>query len=118
MPSNPLFSTFRNKTLSLENCIVMAPMARARSPNGVPTYEVAAYYRRRVEGGVGLIINDQQLAGRVERLGYPWTFTFIKSRNCLASYVSLLFLAHQDINKGSHFNWPKTSGWKNCMNAT
>ncbi len=58
MPSNPLFSTFRNKTLSLENRIVMAPMTRAKSPNGVPTDEVAAYYRRRAEGGVGLIITE------------------------------------------------------------
>lgn len=58
MPSNPLFSTFRNKTLSLENRIVMVPMTRARSPSGVPTDDVAAYYRRRVEGGVGLIINE------------------------------------------------------------
>lgn len=58
MPSNPLFSTFRNKTLALENRIVMAPMTRAKSPNGVPTDEVAAYYRRRVEGGVGFIITE------------------------------------------------------------
>lgn len=58
MPSNPLFSTFRNKTLSLENRIVMAPMTRSKSPGGVPTEEVAAYYRRRAQGGVGLIITE------------------------------------------------------------
>jgi len=58
MPSSPLFSTFRNKTLSLANRIVMAPMTRAKSPDGAPTDEVAAYYRRRVEGGVGLIITE------------------------------------------------------------
>ena len=50
MPSHPLFSKFRNKNLSFENRIVMAPMTRAKSPNGVPTDEVASYYRRRVEG--------------------------------------------------------------------
>ena len=36
----------------------MAPMTRFRSPGGVPTPDVASYYRRRVEGGVGLIITE------------------------------------------------------------
>lgn len=58
MPSHPLFATFRNKSLVLANRIVMAPMTRAKSPGGVPTDAVAAYYRRRVEGGVGLIITE------------------------------------------------------------
>jgi 2,4-dienoyl-CoA reductase-like NADH-dependent reductase (Old Yellow Enzyme family) len=46
------------KTLSLENRIVMAPMTRKKSPQGVPGPDVAAYYRRRAEGGVGLIITE------------------------------------------------------------
>lgn len=36
----------------------MAPMTRFRSPGGIPTDEVAAYYRRRAEAGVGLIITE------------------------------------------------------------
>ncbi len=36
----------------------MAPMTRAKSPGRVPGEEVAAYYRRRAEGGVGLIITE------------------------------------------------------------
>ena len=40
----------------LPDQLVMAPMTRSRSPRGVPGDDVAAYYRRRVEGGVGLII--------------------------------------------------------------
>ena len=36
----------------------MAPMTRSKSPRGVPGPEVAAYYRRRAEGGVGLIITE------------------------------------------------------------
>jgi 2,4-dienoyl-CoA reductase-like NADH-dependent reductase (Old Yellow Enzyme family) len=36
----------------------MAPMTRGMSPDGVPTREVAAYYRRRAENGVGLIITE------------------------------------------------------------
>jgi 2,4-dienoyl-CoA reductase-like NADH-dependent reductase (Old Yellow Enzyme family) len=36
----------------------MAPMTRSHSPGGVPGPDVAAYYRRRAEGGVGLIITE------------------------------------------------------------
>ena len=36
----------------------MAPMTRSFSPGGVPGEDVAAYYRRRAEGGVGLIITE------------------------------------------------------------
>jgi 2,4-dienoyl-CoA reductase-like NADH-dependent reductase (Old Yellow Enzyme family) len=36
----------------------MAPMTRAMSPGGVPGENVARYYRRRAEGGVGLIITE------------------------------------------------------------
>jgi 2,4-dienoyl-CoA reductase-like NADH-dependent reductase (Old Yellow Enzyme family) len=53
-----LFAPFRLKHLSLPNRIVMAPMTRSRSPEQIPNAEVAAYYRRRVEGGVGLIITE------------------------------------------------------------
>lgn len=58
MSNSPLFLPFQLKTLSLQNRIVMAPMTRSKSPNGVPTEDVAAYYRRRAEGGVGLIITE------------------------------------------------------------
>ena len=36
----------------------MAPMTRGKSPGGRPTEEVAQYYRRRAEGGVGLIVTE------------------------------------------------------------
>lgn len=58
MSSSPLFAPFHHKALSLHNRIVMAPMTRSRSPDGIPTADVAAYYRRRAEGGVGLIITE------------------------------------------------------------
>ena len=53
-----LFKPFSHKSLSLENRIVMAPMTREFSPGGVPSADVAAYYRRRAEGGTGLIITE------------------------------------------------------------
>ena len=53
-----LFRPFNFKHLALKNRIVMAPMTRAKSPNGIPGDDVAAYYRRRAEGGVGLIMTE------------------------------------------------------------
>jgi 2,4-dienoyl-CoA reductase-like NADH-dependent reductase (Old Yellow Enzyme family) len=44
--------------MDLRNRIVMAPMTRAMSPGGVPGENVARYYKRRAEGGVGLIITE------------------------------------------------------------
>jgi len=53
-----LFRPFRLGKLDLANRIVMAPMTRSHSPGGVPGPDVAAYYRRRAEGGVGLIVTE------------------------------------------------------------
>ena len=53
-----LFTPFTFNGLEVPNRVVMAPMTRSHSPNGHPTEDVAAYYRRRAEGGVGLIITE------------------------------------------------------------
>lgn len=53
-----LYQPFSLKSLSLKNRIVMAPMTRSFSPGGVPQDNVAAYYRRRAEGEVGLILSE------------------------------------------------------------
>ena len=57
-PFAPLFTPFTLKGLTLPNRIVMAPMTRNFSPRGVPGPDVAAYYRRRAEGGTGLILTE------------------------------------------------------------
>jgi 2,4-dienoyl-CoA reductase-like NADH-dependent reductase (Old Yellow Enzyme family) len=56
-----LFQPFKLGKLTLPNRIVMAPMTRGFSPDGVPGQNVADYYRRRAEGGVGLIITEGTL---------------------------------------------------------
>jgi 2,4-dienoyl-CoA reductase-like NADH-dependent reductase (Old Yellow Enzyme family) len=53
-----LFEPFKLKGLNLPNRIVMAPMTRSKSPDQIPGENVAAYYRRRAEGGVGLILTE------------------------------------------------------------
>ncbi|KQN97697.1 NADH:flavin oxidoreductase [Paenibacillus sp. Leaf72] len=56
-----LFKPFSAGPLTLPNRIVMAPMTRGFSPNGVPGEDVVAYYRRRAENGVGLIVTEGTL---------------------------------------------------------
>jgi 2,4-dienoyl-CoA reductase-like NADH-dependent reductase (Old Yellow Enzyme family) len=56
--SGVLFTATKLGSLELKNRIVMAPMTRAMSPHGIPGENVAHYYRRRAEAGVGLIISE------------------------------------------------------------
>ncbi|AKG04917.1 MULTISPECIES: NADH:flavin oxidoreductase [Salimicrobium] len=56
--AKPLFKTFNSDKLNLPNRTVMAPMTRGFSPGNVPDENVAAYYRRRAENEVGLIITE------------------------------------------------------------
>jgi 2,4-dienoyl-CoA reductase-like NADH-dependent reductase (Old Yellow Enzyme family) len=53
-----LFEPFSLRDLTLRNRIVMAPMTRSFSPGGIPGQNVVDYYRRRAEGGVGLIVTE------------------------------------------------------------
>ena len=53
-----LFTPFKLGSVTLPNRIVMAPMTRSFSPNGVPGPDVAAYYKRRASNAVGLIITE------------------------------------------------------------
>jgi 2,4-dienoyl-CoA reductase-like NADH-dependent reductase (Old Yellow Enzyme family) len=67
----PLFKPFSIKHLNLPNRIVMAPMTRCKSPQGIPGPDVAAYYRRRAEGGVGLIITEGTYVPHPAAGSYP-----------------------------------------------
>lgn len=64
MSTNNLFTPFNLKTLNLKNRIVMAPMTRSFSPNGIPTDDVAVYYQKRAEGEVGLILSEGTVIDR------------------------------------------------------
>ncbi|WP_341906562.1 NADH:flavin oxidoreductase [Fluviicola taffensis] len=64
MKNTSLFRPFNLKSLNMKNRIVMAPMTRSFSPNGVPTTEVATYYQKRAEGGVGLILSEGTVIDR------------------------------------------------------
>ncbi|GGH70113.1 2,4-dienoyl-CoA reductase-like NADH-dependent reductase (Old Yellow Enzyme family) [Filimonas zeae] len=64
MNTAALFQPFSYKNLQLKNRMVMAPMTRAQSPDGVPTSEVAAYYARRAGAEVGLILSEGTVINR------------------------------------------------------
>ena len=54
----PLFTPFAAGGLSLKNRFAMSPMTRWFSPDEYPGPDVAAYYRRRAENDVALIITE------------------------------------------------------------
>jgi 2,4-dienoyl-CoA reductase-like NADH-dependent reductase (Old Yellow Enzyme family) len=58
LDTSPLFRPFKMGEFTLRNRLVMAPMTRAFSPGGVPGEDVARYYARRAEGGIGLIVTE------------------------------------------------------------
>jgi 2,4-dienoyl-CoA reductase-like NADH-dependent reductase (Old Yellow Enzyme family) len=62
--TSTLFRSFSLKTLELKNRIVMAPMTRTMAPGGIPREANAAYYRRRAEGQVGLILSEGTVVDR------------------------------------------------------
>ena len=62
--TSPLFKPFKLGGLELANRIVMAPMTRNMAPEGVPGQANADYYRRRAEGGVGLILSEGTVVDR------------------------------------------------------
>ncbi|SOZ68523.1 conserved hypothetical protein [Cupriavidus taiwanensis] len=64
MSNSKLFEPFKLGSLKLKNRIVMAPMTRSFSPNGVPTPAVAEYYQRRAAADVGLIITEGTVVKR------------------------------------------------------
>lgn len=64
MSTSSLFKPFQYKNLQLKNRIVMAPMTRAQSDNGVPTQNIADYYGRRAASEVGLILSEGTVINR------------------------------------------------------
>ncbi|MFN1215687.1 NADH:flavin oxidoreductase [Chryseobacterium kwangjuense] len=65
MSTESLFKPFTYKNLELKNRIVMAPMTRAQSDNGVPTRNIADYYARRAAAEVGLILSEGTVINRI-----------------------------------------------------
>jgi 2,4-dienoyl-CoA reductase-like NADH-dependent reductase (Old Yellow Enzyme family) len=54
----PLLEPITIRGVTLRNRVMMSPMSRAASSNGVPGANVTSYYRQRAEGGVGTIFTE------------------------------------------------------------
>jgi len=99
MPSVPspaadvLFRPFSLKSLDLPNRIVMAPMTRSFAPEGVPGPANAAYYRRRAEGGVGLILSEGTVIGRPASRNDPG-IPFFHGEKALAGWKGVIDTVH------------------------
>jgi len=87
-----LLKPFVSPTLVLRNRIAMAPMTRGKSPRAVPGADVAAYYRRRAEGGVGLLITE---GTPVHPLGSPGaSVPNMFGEECLAAWKRIVDEVH------------------------
>lgn len=110
-----LFRPFSLKSLNMKNRIVMAPMTRSFSPQGVPTPEVAAYYRRRA-GDVGLIISEGTVVGRAASSNDPDVPHFHGERS-LAGWQRVIDEVHAAGGAMAPQLWhmgvmrPHASGW-------
>ena len=70
-PIDVLFEPFAVNGMTIPNRIVMAPMTRSFSPGNVPGEDVVAYYRRRAEGDVGLILTEGVSTNDTTATGTP-----------------------------------------------
>jgi 2,4-dienoyl-CoA reductase-like NADH-dependent reductase (Old Yellow Enzyme family) len=71
----------------------MAPMTRARSPHGVPGDDVVAYYRRRAEHGVGLIVSEGTVIAHPAAAGNPGVPRF-HGDDALAGWAKVIQAVH------------------------
>lgn len=93
-----LFSPFSIGSLELPNRVVMAPMTRNYSPNNVPGENVVEYYRKRAEGGVGLILTEGTCPGHKAASGYP-NVPFIAGEEALAGWKKVVEAVHAEGGK-------------------
>ena len=60
----PLFEPLTIRGMTIPNRVVMAPMTRSFSPDGIPGQNVADYYQRRGAANVGLLITEGTTVAR------------------------------------------------------
>lgn len=91
--NNPLFRPFKIGSLELSNRIVMAPMTRSFAADGIPGQVQADYYRRRAEGGVGLILSEGTVIDRPASYNQPG-IPFFHSEEPLAGWQGVIHAVH------------------------
>lgn len=89
-----LFQPYTIHNLTIPTRIVMAPMSRGFSPNGVPGPDVAAYYRRRAENGVGLIVTEGTVINHPAATSEP-TLPHIYGEAALNGWTEVVRQVHE-----------------------
>ena len=98
MSNAQLFEQVSFGPMTLANRTVMAPMTRTFSPGNVPNDLVVEYYRRRAQGGVGLIITEGTCVGHKAASGYP-NVPFIAGEDALAGWKKVVDAVHAEGGK-------------------
>ncbi|NND82257.1 MAG: NADH:flavin oxidoreductase [Gammaproteobacteria bacterium] len=93
-----LFTPFDINGMALANRIVMAPMTRNKSPGGIPTDDNIEYYRRRAEGGAGLIVTEAACIGHRAASGYP-DVPFLDGDAAMAGWRKVVNAVHGEGGK-------------------
>lgn len=91
--TNILFRPIRIGSMDLPNRIVMAPMTRSFAVDGIPGADHGAYYRRRAEGGVGLILSEGTVIDRPASRNDPGV-PFFHGDKALAGWKGVIDSVH------------------------
>lgn len=88
-----LFEPFQSAKLTLPNRVVMAPMTRSFASGNLPGEPVAEYYRKRAEGGTGLIITEGTCVDHVAAHGFQSVPNFY-GEEALAAWKVIVDTVH------------------------
>ncbi|MFT5453014.1 MAG: 2,4-dienoyl-CoA reductase-like NADH-dependent reductase (Old Yellow Enzyme family) [Enterobacterales bacterium] len=88
-----LFQPIDLGNLKLRNRVVMAPMTRTFSPEGIPNDLVVAYYERRAKNDIGLIITEGTCVGHKAASGYA-NVPYIYGDKPLAGWKKVVDAVH------------------------
>ncbi|MEO6793201.1 MAG: NADH:flavin oxidoreductase [Mycobacterium sp.] len=95
MAIDELFQPLKVRSLIVPNRFAMAPMTRQASPGGIPGADVAAYYRRRAAGGVGLIITEGIRLPH-PAAGFPASVPTLAGDAVLAGWARVVAAVHSE----------------------
>ncbi|WP_119344555.1 oxidoreductase [Facilibium subflavum] len=90
-----LFKPFTLNNLFIKNRVLMAPMTRKKSPNNELNDENVSYYKKRIKGGVGMIVTEGICIDSIGSFGYENTPSFCQ-RKSLDKWYELVDFAHQN----------------------
>jgi len=93
-----LFQPIQLGSLQLRNRVVMAPMTRMFSPDGIPNELVVAYYQKRAKNDVGLIITEGTCIGHKAACGNP-NVPYIYGEKPLAGWKKVVDAVHAEGGK-------------------